>query len=69
MTPARRKEKKAAKSKDERARRTPEKIEADKIAARERAAASYQRKKDREAQAEASAPAPRMQDDPNFGKF
>ncbi|WP_336813485.1 hypothetical protein [Bosea sp. MMO-172] len=67
QTPERRAEKKAAKSKGERVRRearsTPEQIEADKQAARDRAKASYERRKKKaEAQPEPAQPE-------GFGKF
>ena len=72
QTPERRKEKKAAKSKEERLRRlaasTPEQIEAERQAARIRAKASREAAKQRRAEAEQEAQAT-LHDDPNFARF
>lgn len=72
QTPERRAAKKAAKSKDERARRlvasTPEKVAADKEAARLRARKSRDAAKQRKAEAEQAGQA-MLQDDPNFARF
>lgn len=70
QTPERKAEKKAAKSKGERVRRearsTPEQIEADKQAARDRAKKSRENAKAKK-QAEAEAEQAALQNHPNFG--
>lgn len=69
QTPERRKEKKAVKSKQERAdrlaRMTPEEVEAQKQAARDRAKASRDAAKLRKAEAEQAS----LEANPNFGRF